>query len=226
MVSPAGCRSFFLPSRSRMSRFLQQNRQPAPFGTHVAHLQSRQLPSLPSHATSPLHLLPMDTSSGSLSPWSQHLSLVCSSTPSSRSGPMHGVPALPSWMCAAPSSSLSLPHTCVSPRSRPDRRRPSCRPHRALPSTSFASSMRPSFMLVSLSTGARSSGSAARRGQPSVVAGVARLARRRGRPACTACSLRGPRRAASPAWRPAWLACAAPAQPRRELASPSVVVGR
>jgi hypothetical protein len=189
-------------------------------------VRSRQLPSLSSHATSPLHLLLMDTSSGSLSPWSQRLSLVCSSTPSSRSGPMHGVPPLPGWMRVAPSSSLSLPHTCVSPRSRPDRHRPSCQPRRALPSTSFASSTRSPFMLVSLSTSARSSGSAARRSQPSVLAGVARPARRHGRPTCTARSPRGPRRAASPAWRPAWLACAAPAQPRRELASPSVVVGR
>jgi hypothetical protein len=173
----------------------------------------------------------MDTSSGSLSPWSQRLSLVCSSTPSSRSGPMHGVPPLPGWMRAAPSSSLSLPHTCVSPRSRPDRRRPSCRPRRALPSTSFASSMRPPFMLVSLSTGARSFGSAARRGQPSVVAGVARPMRWRGRPACAARSVQlalPARRAAGAAHdvQPAWLACAAPAQPRRELASPSAIVAR
>jgi hypothetical protein len=146
-------------------------------------VRSRQLPSLSSHATSPLHLLPMDTSSGSLSPWSQRLSLVCSSTSSSRSGPMHGVPPLPGWMRVAPSSSLSLPHTCVSPRSRPDRHRPSCQPRRALPSTSFASSTRPPFMLVSLSTSVRSSGSAAclhgarpaACSQPSVAAGVARL---------------------------------------------------
>jgi hypothetical protein len=53
---------------------------------------------------------------------------------------------------------------------------------------------------------ARSSDSAARRGQPSVVAGVARVARRRGRPACTACSLRGP-------WRAARAASAARGQP-------------
>ena len=53
LLDGSSCRSFFLPSRSRTSRFLRQNLQLAPFGAHVRHLWCGAASSLLSRLTPP-----------------------------------------------------------------------------------------------------------------------------------------------------------------------------